>query len=126
MKKVICPYCTIKASFIDSKMIFGVRSYGMIYYCHKCGAYVGVHKKTNKPLGTLANAELSKKRVETHNTFDGVWKRIAEKNGASKKNARSLAYAWLAKSLGIKLRDCHIGKFDLDTCQKVIRVCNDN
>ena len=80
MKKVICQYCKTKASLIDSKTIFGYRSYGMIYYCHKCGDYVGVHKKTNKPLGTLANPELSKKRVETHKVFDRLWKSMLNKN----------------------------------------------
>ena len=126
MKKVICQYCKTKASLIDSKTIFGYRSYGMIYYCHKCGDYVGVHKKTNKPLGTLANPELSKKRVETHKVFDRLWKGMLKKNSYSESAARTLAYAWLAKCLDLKLRDCHIGKFDIDTCKKAIKVCNDN
>jgi len=117
VRKVICPYCTIEASFIDSKLIFGLRGYGKIYYCHKCGAYVGVHKRTNKPLGTLANEELSRKRVETHNAFDEIWKNLAKRKGVQHKSLRSLAYAWLADSLGLKLRDCHI---------EAIKVCNDN
>jgi hypothetical protein len=32
--------------------------YGMIYYCPKCRAYVGVHAGTDRAKGRLANAEL--------------------------------------------------------------------
>ena len=85
-----------------------------------------MHKRTNKPLGTLANEELSRKRVETHNAFDEIWKNLAKRKGVQHKSLRSLAYAWLADSLGLKLRDCHIGKFDIETCKKAIKVCNDN
>ena len=38
-------------------MPYGV-DYGMIYYCPQCGAYVGVHKGTDRAKGRLANAEL--------------------------------------------------------------------
>ena len=57
MRKVYCDYCGREAEFVDSKIIYG-RSYGKIYLCRNCMAYVGVHKGTDKPLGRLANAEL--------------------------------------------------------------------
>lgn len=65
MRKVYCDYCGRETEYVDSKVIYG-KSYGKIYLCRNCMAYVGVHKGTDKPLGRLANAELlRKKRKET-------------------------------------------------------------
>lgn len=50
MRKVFCDYCGQQAEYVDSKIIYG-RSYGMMYLCRTCMAYVGVHKGTDKPLG---------------------------------------------------------------------------
>ena len=41
----ICPYCGNRTEYVDSSVIYG-RSYGMIYLCWDCMAYVGVHKGT--------------------------------------------------------------------------------
>ena len=57
MRKVYCDYCGRETEYVDSKVIYG-KSYGKIYLCRNCMAYVGVHKGTDKPLGRLANAEL--------------------------------------------------------------------
>lgn len=43
MREVYCDYCGKRAEFVDSKVVHG-RSYGMIYLCRHCMAYVGVHK----------------------------------------------------------------------------------
>ena len=48
-------------SLLEWFLSFG-KSYGNIYYFTNCGAYVGVHDGTKKPLGTLANAALRNKR----------------------------------------------------------------
>lgn len=61
----ICPYCGKPTEFVDSSVIYG-RSYGMIYLCRDCRAYVGVHKGTNQALGRLANAELRDAKKEAH------------------------------------------------------------
>lgn len=51
----ICPYCYGKPEYVDSKEIYGV-SYGMVYLCRSCDAYVGVHhKNSKKPLGYGSN-----------------------------------------------------------------------
>ena len=39
--------------------------------------------------------------------------------------ARVSAYKWLAEALGIDPADCHIGMFDVDLCQRVIKACNE-
>ena len=45
----ICDYCGGKVIFTDSAIVYHGKSYGNIYYCTNCGAYVGVHDGTKKP-----------------------------------------------------------------------------
>ena len=112
---VICDYCEQETVFTDSAEVYGGRSYGMIYLCRPCKAYVGVHKNTNRPLGRLANAELRRMKVSAHAAFDHIWK--------DGEYTRKQAYKWLASELGIDGKDCHIGMFDVDTCHKVVEAC---
>ena len=39
MVDVFCDYCGTKADLVDSSVIYG-KSYGDIYLCPNCGAYV--------------------------------------------------------------------------------------
>ena len=72
MRKVYCDYCGRETEYVDSKVIYG-KSYGKIYLCRNCMAYVGVHKGTDKPLGRLANAELRNWKKAAHAVFDPLW-----------------------------------------------------
>ncbi len=110
---VYCQYCNQKANLVDSSVIYG-KSYGLIYLCKPCDAYVGVHKGTTKPLGILANAELREWKKKAHSIFDPIWK-----NG---KYTRKEAYRILADKLGEK--EVHIGESDIDKCKKIIEICN--
>lgn len=122
---VICPYCVKPAVLADSAEVYGGRSYGMIWLCRPCNAYVGVHKdnKNHIPLGRLANAELREWKKKAHTAFDPLWKAKIERDGCSKTKARNAGYAWLAGQLGIKVKRCHIGMFDVDACKAVVDVC---
>lgn len=111
---MICPYCKKEAPCVDSSIIYG-RSYGNVYLCEDCDAYVGCHKGTKKPLGTLANRELREWRKKAHAEFDPLWK-----GGRMK---RSQAYAWLKKSLNSE-KDIHIGESDIELCQKIVELIN--
>ena len=73
--KVDCPYCKGQAKLIDSKEIYG-RSYGMVWFCKPCDAWVGTHKnsKKHRPLGRLANAELRHWKQIAHTKFDLLWR----------------------------------------------------
>jgi len=115
--EVICPYCNNPAKLVDSIKIYKKRSYGMIWLCRPCKAYVGTHKnsKRHAPLGRLANKELRKWKRHTHNLFDKLW------NGGQM--SRSEAYKWLRKQLNISKEECHIGKFDIETCKQVVELC---
>lgn len=112
----ICPYCGGSSQYVDSAVIYG-RSYGMIYLCAPCDAYVGVHHKTSKDaLGRLANAELREWKKHAHGVFDKLWK--------ERHMNRTKAYRWLSQQLGIKKAYCHIGMFDVKKCKEVVSVCN--
>ena len=41
----------------------------------------------------------------------------------SKTKARKAAYRWLSKQLGISAKICHIGMFDVETCKRVVEIC---
>ena len=79
--------------------------------CKPCNAYVGCYPD-GRPLGRLANAELRRAKMAAHAAFDPVWK--------SGRMARSEAYSWLSKQLGIRPEDTHIGMFDVEMCNQVV------
>ncbi len=57
-------------------------------------------------------SELAQWRIKAHERFDLLWK--------FKHMSRSKAYAWLAKELNLPKKDCHIVKFDIKMCKRVI------
>lgn len=118
-KEVQCDYCGCVAEFVDSAEVYHGRSYGMIYLCRKCNAYVGVHKDTDEPLGKLANAELRKWKMAAHDSFDLLWRNEC----APFYRKRKEAYKWLSEQLGLPKDQTHIGMFDIDKCKQVIAVC---
>lgn len=111
MSGKICPYCNNITKYVDSNIIYG-KSYGMIYLCTPCNAYVGVHKNSDKALGRLANAQLRYWKKEAHKYFDIIWKEKHEK--------RSELYKHLSRHLGLPAEYTHIGMFSIDTCKKVV------
>lgn len=116
MKKVICPYCGKRAEYIDSASIYHGRSYGMIYLCRACDAYVGVHDGTDIPKGSLANAELRYWRRLAHAAFDPMWQ------SGRFYHRRNAAYSWLAEKMELPKESTHIGMFDTLACKKVINI----
>lgn len=115
MRKVYCDYCGRETEYVDSKVIYG-KSYGKIYLCRNCMAYVGVHKGTDKPLGRLANAELRNWKKAAHAAFDPLWKY------GRFRGHRNAAYAWLAQKMGLPVEKTHIGMFDVGQCRKAIEI----
>lgn len=115
MRKVYCDYCGRQAEYVDSKVVYG-KSYGMMYLCRNCMAYVGVHKGTDKPLGRLADATLRKWKMAAHASFDPLWKT------GPFRGRRKAAYGWLAGQMGLPVEKTHIGMFDVPQCQEVIKI----
>lgn len=116
MRNVYCDYCSRLTEYVDSKVIYG-KSYGNIYLCRNCMAYVGVHKGTDKPLGRLANAELRYWKKAAHAVFDPLWQY------GRFRHQRNAAYAWLAEQMRLPREKTHIGMFDVDQCKQVIAIC---
>ena len=112
--------CGGEVKIVGNEVIYG-RAFGewpWAYRCGKCGAYVGMHPFTAIPLGTLADAPTRAARKRAKAAFNPVW--------VSGMMTRSAAYAWLAQQLGIKnVEECHIGWFDVPTCNRVVRVCSE-
>lgn len=112
----LCPYCGHESKKVKGTEIHCGRSSvatDTYYECLPCYAYVGCHKNTDRPLGTLANEELRRIRYMTHSEFDWIWL-----NPKFSKMNRTDAYHWLARQLGIKPKDCHIGLFTIKECQR--------
>lgn len=116
-----CPYCKGKSELVDSAEVYS-KSYGLIYLCRPCKAWVGVHKGTVEALGRLANSELREAKKEAHFYFDKLWRAKIER-GTKKNTARGQAYKWLATQLDIPAPETHIGWFDVDMCKKVVEIC---
>lgn len=112
--KVKCPTCGKLAKFVNSQVIYG-KPYGMVWVCRDypfCDSYVGAHKESGLPLGTLADANTRKARIDAHAAFDELWKR-------GKIVSRTQAYKELAKYMGMPVKKCHIGSFKMIQCKMV-------
>lgn len=116
MRDIYCDYCHRLTEFVDSSEVYGT-SYGMIYLCRPCKAWVGVHKGSDKPLGRLADASLRQWKQNAHNAFDPLWKY------GRFRGRRNAAYAWLAEQMGLPVEETHIGMMDVPQCKQVVEIC---
>lgn len=90
--------------------------------CAPCDAHVGCHaynrrhsRTGTEPLGRLANRELRAAKMRAHAAFDPLWR--------EGEMTRDEAYSWLARRLGLKPSNCHIGMFDVAMCDRVVAAC---
>ena len=116
----ICSYCGKFSKMVTGKDVYPhlpKLKHLVIYECKGCDARVGCHKGTSRPLGRLANEELRNAKSFAHNCFDDIWK--------CGHMSRGNAYAWLARNLGIKKADCHIGMFDVEMCKKAASISSE-
>jgi len=111
----ICPYCHEPTEYVDSSEVYR-QSYGMIYLCRQCRAWVGVHRGTDQALGRVANKELRGWKIKAHDAFDKIW--------IKRRLSRDNAYYWLALQLELPRELTHMGMFDIEQCKKVVEICN--
>lgn len=120
-----CPYCGATARWEHASIIYGPRYHNQgVWVCGNfptCDSYVGCHFKTKMPLGTLANSDLRIARNGAHRAFDPLWQPNGKRPVHMKRLARDHAYQLLAKYLGKKPKNTHIGLFNQDECAKVIQ-----
>jgi len=120
----VCPYCGGVPTFVDSDSVY-TRSYGMLWVCEPCEAWVGVHNGTDKPLGRLADKDLREAKIEAHKYFDCLWRKAMRTRGWRKSKARNTAYDWLANQIGKPREYTHIGMFDEAECFRVVAACKE-
>jgi hypothetical protein len=116
-----CPYCSNQSVQVGGLKLYPHRKdleEKTFYLCEPCDAFVGTHKGTNKPLGTLANKPLREVRKLAHATFDPLWK--------DGQYGRGEAYRRLAKAMELSRENCHIAMFNIEQCKQVIQLVNSN
>jgi len=118
---VLCSHCCGPAEYCNNKEIYG-QSYGawpMVWLCRQCNAYVGCHKNSITPLGTLANAETRDWRKRAKEPF-------LELVATRFNNNRTTAYKWLAEQMGIDSAECHFGMFNVERCKLALAVVTEH
>ena len=110
----ICPYCGRPTELIDSAEIYNGVSYGNMYICRPCQAYVGCYNLTKKSLGRLADKQLRAAKNRAHHFFDQLWKR--------KIMQRPVAYKFLSVMMGTPEEFTHIGMYNEEQCERVVQV----
>ena len=118
----LCPYCGEHSEYISSTVIYA-KDYGMVYACLPCEAWVGTHKgRPTEAYGRLADKELRIWKGRAHASFDKLWRRKMQR-GVSKYKARTKAYKWLGKEMGLHPDHTHIGMFNIEQCKQVVEIC---
>ena len=116
-----CPYCGSRALLRPASVVYGERAAdpaAPYYVCARypaCNSYVAAHRATRLPMGTLADAELRRKRIQAHAAFGRL-----EKNGLMSKRQ---AYLWLQAKLDLPEQEAHIAKLSAFRCEQVIQLC---
>lgn len=76
--RLYCPYCGRQAVLRPAMYVYGERNLDPENYLYVCGgypacdSYIGVHKKSLSPMGTLADGNLRHKRIEAHRALNEV------------------------------------------------------
>lgn len=117
---VRCPYCGSKASKRPASYVYGEKAdkSSYLYVCDRypvCDSYVAAHEKSGLPMGTLANADLRKLRIEAHKALDIIWQ--------SGYMSRTQEYKWLQAKLDLPASEMHIGHFNEYYCKLLIAEC---
>jgi hypothetical protein len=119
----ICPNCGGAVERVSNSVIYR-KEYGTWPFAYRCvvdacDSYVGIHPKTDIPLGTLANKAVRAARKQAKSHLSPMW----EVDGMDK----NAVYAWLAREMGITdVNHCHIGWFDEKQCARVVEICLNN
>lgn len=116
-----CPYCSEQCDYIDSIEVYR-ESYGYIYICRLCQAWVNVHKGSDQAFGFVAKSDLRNLRHQTHLLFDPLWQKKVSQ-GESRRKSQIAARRWMADFMDISIEEAHIGMMDNDQCKKLIEEC---
>lgn len=96
------------------------------WVCPTCGARVGCHPGTKRPLGIPANAELRRARLILHERLlDPLWQNAPARLYGKPGRRRNLVYKFLAHRLGLTRDETHTGQFGLELCRLAWRTLFD-
>lgn len=112
-----CNCCGGPVRLISNMEIYNGTEYGdwpYAYRCENCEAYVGLHPKTDLPLGTLADHATREARKQKK-LFISIIK-------SHFKGRSDAAYQWLSDSMGIEKRMCHWGIFTIEQCNQAATI----
>ena len=73
------------------------------------------HAQTLRALAASLSEDIAVARMEAHAAFDPLWQ-----HGSM---TRSAAYRWLSRQMSIPKGDCHMGRFTVDQCRRVVDLC---
>lgn len=96
--------------------LIGTKFYGCSRYPY-CDGTHSAHQSTGEPLGVPANKATKRARIDAHAAFD----QLHQTRG---RMSRKQAYAWLAARLHLTADECHIGRFTIAQCQRVVTLVN--
>lgn len=87
-----------------------------------CNGTHGAHPD-GSPMGMPGDTATKRARHEAHEAFDAL-RKSRDWVGAKQTHG---AYVWLGRKLDIAedriKEDCHMAKFDVATCQRVVAIC---
>lgn len=104
-----CPDC-------GGEMVLRNSRYGLFYGCKdfpRCRATHGAHRD-GRPLGIPADSDTKRARITAHTVFDRLWK--------NRYMHRGEAYAWMAREMGLEESEAHIGRFDMNQCERLLAI----
>ncbi len=115
--KISCYVCgkITDANLVKGNIIYPHRPdlYNLNFYqCPDCKSYVGTHKDSNKPLGSIVTKEVKNARISIHNLIDPIWK--------TEKIKRKKLYKKISNSLGYEY---HTGNIEtIKKARKIYRI----
>ncbi len=113
-------FCTGCAAYVEARLTDGSEMYphredlwSLIFWvCDTCHAFVGTHKKSNKPLGFLATPEVKTWRKNIHAILDPLWK--------GHKISRGRAYAYISHRIGRTYHTAEI--YNVEEGKKIYKI----
>ena len=122
-REIYCCECkqVVQARFTDWKEVYPhLRElpYKHFYICDKCKNFVGVHKGTNIPLGTIPTKEIKEFRKKIHSIIDPIFLKSKNKNYTRKK-----IYHFLSEKINKEYHTATLSS--IEDCENVIKYLND-